>query len=254
MTDSQAPGDERWIYVVLGLFSILLLAFLALWAVQSGLLAPLARTTTISGRVLYDGQAPTPAKLLVVADRDVCGQIDHFDDRLQVSPNGGIEYAVVSLQRVEGGRPLESMGSQFILDQRRCAYLPHLLLVPVGHPVRILNSDDVFHNIHTYSTDNRPVNIAHPHTEGPLELTLDTPERVSVRCDIHGWMSSWIVAVDHPYHVVTDPGGGFVLADIPPGTYTLQCWQELLGELTAQVTVGRGDHLEFDFSYPPIAQ
>ena len=251
---TDASGDERWIYVVLGVLSALLLSLLALWAIQSGLFAPFARTATISGRVVYSGAPPTPAKLLVVADRDVCGKIDHFDDRLQVGPKGGIRDAVVSLQRVAEGRPLESMGTEFVLDQRQCAYRPHLLLVPVGRPVRILNSDGVFHNIHTYSSKNRAVNLAQPHTGGPLELTFDAPERVSVRCDVHGWMSGWIVAVDHPYHAVTAADGGFALPEVPPGAYTVQCWQELLGEQLAQVTLGRGDRVELDFTYPPLAE
>jgi hypothetical protein len=53
-------------------------------------------------------------------------------------------------------------------------------------------------------------------------------------------MGAWIIVSDHPYHAITDGDGNFTLDDIPPGTYTVQCWQELLGEQTLEVDVEGG--------------
>ena len=55
--------------------------------------------------------------------------------------------------------------------------------------------------------------------------------------------------VDHPYYAVTDAEGMFTIRDIPPGTYSVTCWQESLGEQTAQVTIATGARTVHDFIY-----
>jgi hypothetical protein len=82
-----------------------------------------------------------------------------------------------------------------------------------------------------------------------MDVTFKHPEFIKARCDIHGWMSCWIIVVDHPYYTITDDDGNFSLNDVPPGTYTLTCWQEKLGEQTIQVTVGAGDKVSSGFTF-----
>jgi hypothetical protein len=62
-------------------------------------------------------------------------------------------------------------------------------------------------------------------------------------------MNGWIIAVDQPYYAVTDEDGNFSLSDVPPGTYTLNCWQEKLNEQTIQVAVIKGNTTSVTFSY-----
>jgi len=50
-----------------------------------------------------------------------------------------------------------------------------------------------------------------------------------------------VVATEHPFYVVTGPNGEFALDNLPPGKYTLRIWQELLGTVTRDVTVGDKD-------------
>jgi hypothetical protein len=54
-------------------------------------------------------------------------------------------------------------------------------------------------------------------------------------------MGAWIVVVDHPYHAVTGGDGGFVIENVPEGTYTLEIWHETLGSSTQTVTVAAGE-------------
>jgi len=204
---------------------------------------------TIEGKVLFDGKAPRRQKLLVVKDVDVCGRIGHFDQRLVIRKGGGIQNAVVSLSKVRGGRPLSAMGTEFVVDQNGCSYSPHVLLLPMNREVTILNNDGLLHNIHTFGTKNRPVNIAQTKFQKELRMKFTVPERIPVKCDIHGWMSAWFVVVDHPYHSLTDEEGKFSLTGVPPGTYTVSCWQELLGEQTIQLTAEAGSTVTVDFRY-----
>lgn len=216
-----------------------------------------AGTGTLQGRVVLDGAAPKPKKLIVVKDVAVCGKVNHLDDRIVVGEGGGLRNAVVTVKGVKNGRSLASMGREFVLDQRSCAYTPHVLLLPVGAKLKILNSDGVMHNVHTFSTLNKPFNIAQPKTNKKIEKSFSVPERIPVRCDVHGWMSSWIVVVDDAYSAVTDDAGRFSIDGIPPGKYEAVCWQEELGERTftfdieAGRTVARDVH--YQLSSPPQA-
>lgn len=204
---------------------------------------------SVQGRVIFQDEAPRRLKLMLVKDTDVCGRDDQYDERLIVSKNKGIRNAVVYLTEVHGGKPLSSLGSEFILDQRGCRYRPHVLLVPVNIPLEILNDDGILHNFHTFCKKNRPANMSQPKFRKKMEMTFKHPEFIRARCDVHGWMSAWIVVVDQPYYTVTDADGNFSLSDIPPGTYTLNCWQEKLGEQAEQVTVVAGSSVSSTFAF-----
>ncbi len=204
---------------------------------------------SISGRVSFSGTPPEPKKLMVIKDVKVCAKVDHFDERLVVGEEGGLKDAVISLQNVTGGIAIDSLGKEFVLDQKICAYTPHILIVPVGIPVKILNNDGILHNIHTYAVRNKSVNLAQPRFKKTIRMTFDEPENVQVRCDVHGWMSAWIIAVEHPYYTVTDSSGEFDISNVPPGTYTVNIWQESMGLASTEVTVKAEEEVEMNYSF-----
>ena len=197
-------------------------------------------TGNVQGRITYSGEVPKPIKLLVIKDVKVCAKIDHYDDRLVVGSDSGINNVVVSLVGVEGGKSIDSLGTEFVLDQKFCAYDPHVLIVPVNKQIKILNSDGILHNIHTYGKQNPSVNLAQPRFKKKLKLTLDKPEKVQVRCDVHGWMTTYVGVMDHPYFAVTDDAGGFTIPNLPVGSYTLEAWHEKLGTKSVDVVVSEG--------------
>ncbi len=205
---------------------------------------------TVSGTVTYLGTAGAPKKLAVTKDVAVCGKAEHVDESLLVGANKGIKDVIVSLMNVKGGKSLDAMGTEFVLDQKGCTYVPHVLLLPANKTLQIINSDGIMHNIHSFSTKNTPVNLPQPKFKKKLEKAFTTAENISVKCDVHGWMSAWLMVVDHPYHAVTDATGKFTITDVPPGTYTVEFWQETLGKQTAQVTVAAGAAAALDFKYP----
>lgn len=164
-----------------------------------------------------------------------------------VNERGEVQYAVVQLANIRKGKAIEEVTP--VLDQEGCEYKPHILAVPVGTTVEIRNSDGILHNIHTFSKKNKPFNRAQPKYLKKITQTFKEPELISVKCDVHGWMSAWLLVVDHPYYDVTSTDGTFKLADVPPGTYTLEVWHEELGKETKEIKVGPNEKVEVVFEY-----
>ena len=199
---------------------------------------------TISGTVKFKGTAPAPKKLDVGKDKEVCAKTPKIDQSLVVN-NGNIANAVVTITDIKKGKKIEL--KKVTLDQSGCEYKPHVLAFPAGSSVEILNPDGILHNIHSYSKVNSAFNIAQPKFKKSLEQKIEKPEAFEVKCDVHGWMSGWLVSTANPYFGVTDNSGSFKLTDVPAGAYTVEVWHEKLGKSTQKVTVKAKEDAKANF-------
>jgi len=202
---------------------------------------------TISGTVKYDGTAPAPKPVEVTKDKEVCGLHQHFQEDLIVDSSGGIANAVVIVKGAKG----DMKPGDVTFDQKGCDYVPHVLAFPAGSTVKIVNSDGILHNIHTYSTANPSFNMAQPKFKKVIEQKVEKPEVIKVTCDAHSWMHGWWVATDTPYFAVTDDKGNYTIKDVPAGDYTVEVWQEKLGTDDQKASVKDGATATTNFSMKP---
>lgn len=124
------------------------------------------------------------------------------------------------------------------MDQKQCAFVPRVVVVPVGGTVEFLNSDRLLHNVKSAGKENPPFNRAQPHARS-ISFKFKKPEILRVDCDLHSWMRGWVVVAEHPFYAVTNEQGEFILDNVPPGKYSLQVWQESLGTVTQEVVVSK---------------
>ena len=203
----------------------------------------------ISGAVVYKGDAAARAKLPVTIDQYICGKEKDAED-LVLSDRGGVGNAVVWIENppngTEWGKPLPKVE----MDQKGCVFVPRVVVVPVGGTVDFLNSDRLLHNLHSKSKDNATFNRTQPHGR-VIPITFNKPEIVTITCDLHSWMRSWVVVAEHPFYAVTDPSGAFRIQNVPPGKYRLRMWQEALGSTSREVAVGaQGASVTLDVKAP----
>lgn len=191
---------------------------------------------TIKGTVRLKGTAMEQKKLSVTIDQYVCGKEKDAED-LVLSPDKGIRNAVVFLQTPPPGAKWEAPVSPVKMDQKQCAFLPRVVVTPVGGTVEFLSSDPLLHNLHSFSKANPSFNRTQPKAR-TISIVFKAPEIIRVDCDLHSWMRAWVVVAEHPFYAVTGDRGEFVLDNVPPGKHTLQIWQERLGTVTQEVTVG----------------
>ena len=78
---------------------------------------------------------------------------------------------------------------------------------------------------------------------------FDEPEVVKVECDLHQWMSAWVVVTENPHFALSDKGGAFEIQDVPAGSYKLTAWHETLGSITQTINIADGaTETNFDFT------
>lgn len=222
--------------------------------VPVGVSAPSGNTGVVEGTVLFSGSVPKRKPLRIETEEEVCLAKPHFDERLIVSPKREVQNVVVSLENPPPGSDPAALGSEFAIHQRNCTFVPHVVLVPVGVPLKVYNHDGILHNFHALGKRNRPFNLAQPKHRKVLQRKFRRPEIVPIKCDVHRWMKAYVVVVDHPFHAITDEEGHFRIEGLPPGRYGLHFWHETLGELEKQVTVTAEQVTRIKVTYPAVTE
>jgi len=137
-----------------------------------------------------------------------------------------------------------------VLDQQGCQYKPHVSGVMVGQPLKILNSDQLMHNIHSLPKINSSFNQAMPASVTEAVYSFSEEEVMfKIKCDVHPWMSAWIGVTSHPFFAVTATDGKFTIAGLPAGTYEIEAWHEKIGVRTASITLADGEAGNLDFTF-----
>jgi len=208
------------------------IVFVAAWCV----IADPSRGETIKGAVRYMGAPLERKKVAVTIDQYICGKEKEPED-LMLSSNNGIRNAVVWLQNLPPGAKRDWNLPAAKMDQKQCSFIPRVVVVPVGGTVEFLNSDRLLHNVRSVGKENPPFNRAQPHGRA-ISFVFKQPEILRVDCDLHSWMRGWVVVAEHPFYAVTNDQGEFILENVPRGKYTLQVWQESLGNVTQELIVG----------------
>lgn len=220
-------------------------AFITAYLVSATSLSPSAPAAasasdaTVKGTVKFDGKRPD-LKPLTITDEQAKGccpadkKVNPKDPSLLIDDSGGIANVVVTID--VSGAKLDVPAAALHIDQHECIFEPHVQVIPAGGKIAFLNSDQVSHNVHTYSAKNDQFNqtIAPGSKE---ERVLAKGEKFQVKCDIHPWMSSWVFVSETPYYAITKADGSFEIKGLKPGTYKVELWHETLGKGKAEVVV-----------------
>jgi plastocyanin len=191
------------------------------------------------GKTVIEGDKPETKPLDIDAEKSKgCmpeGQsMDTADQTLLVDDKGGVAN-VVLLVSVKDAK-VTVPDAPFVLDQAKCRYEPHVAVVPVGTTVEYHNSDKVAHNVHTYPKKNDAMNPTIP--PGAKESQkLEKADEIRIGCDIHPWMSSYLIVTDTPFYAVSGADGSFSIAGLPEGTHKVEYWHEKLGKGKADLVV-----------------
>jgi plastocyanin len=204
----------------------------------------------ISGSVIFTGQVPERRELPRQADA-FCASKSAQADEVIVNDNRTLKDVLVRIAPGTVRSTLATPLAPVVLWQQDCMYVPHVQGAVVGQPLEIENRDRTMHNVHAYAEHDTLLNQGQPAASPPIRRKhLPTePTVLKFKCDIHPWMTAFVVVTDHPFFATTGTEGTFRLERVPAGTYEVEAWHSMYGTKTALIAVEPGNTVNLDFSF-----
>ena len=193
---------------------------------------------SVRGHVHLEGPVPENEAVRMNADpmcRNAVGGRRVVDESVIASPDGSLANVLVELVGEFPDTPVPA--EPVSIDQNGCMYGPRVVGLRVGQTLQVRNSDDGLHNVHGVSSDRDAFNVSQP-VKGMVNIFHpQEPGVLRLKCDVHTWMVAFVGVVNHPFFAVTDKNGGFVLQNVPEGTYDVRAWHERFGTVTSNVHI-----------------
>ena len=214
------------------------------------LTASTAHAGSVTGTVLFEGEAPTPETVKRDSDPK-CGG-DRPDEAIVVT-KGKLRDVLVRVKNGTTGTHA-APSAPVLIDQHECTYTPHVVGIVAGQKLQVRNSDNTFHNV--WGTLANKDLFNKPQAPKSADLTLEPSaakagDVVELKCGAHPWMHAYVAVQDSPYFAVTSADGTFKITGLPEGTYELEAWHPTLGTKSMKIVIGkkkRGD-VTARFSY-----
>lgn len=139
-----------------------------------------------------------------------------------------VQDAIVIAEPAQGSPPPRP-GLKDVMDQRNLMFVPGAMVVQTGTAVDFPNSDQVRHQVYSFSSA-KTFQLALYAGKAHAPVLFDKPGLVTLGCNIHDSMLGYIYVTDSPWYGRTGSDGTLQLHDLAPGEYTVRLWHTLLDE------------------------
>jgi plastocyanin len=134
------------------------------------------------------------------------------------------------------------------INQKDLMFRPLVLPIIVGTTVDFPNSDEVFHNVFSYSSP-KEFDLGRYPIGKSKKVTFDRPGVVNVYCDIHAYMYATILVLENPWFAIPGKDGEYVIRNVPQGEYELAFWYGKKKVTSRSITVKARESTIVDLEY-----
>lgn len=236
---------------------------------------------TVTGKIVLKGSIPEPRvfPLVLYPFGPFCKKISDGQGNVRlkefiVGKGGGLGDAVVAIEKVEKGKPFQTVQSDFVAvdcmfhpaevpddeqffvseDGKLHHEHPNVTVLVNHRPISMINKDPIVHNIQVFQNEkgniilNTPLPISTEPRGGVLHFAPG--KRISqMICGLHEFMQSWGFVVDNPYYTKTKKDGFFSIDQLPPGTYKIAAWHPHFKIVEKEITVPANGQVEINFEF-----
>ena len=199
-----------------------------------------AQTGSITGTITTAAKGVAPVRVTI--DQKVCG--DQLpDEAIVVDGQGRLANAVVVLTGVKRQHATEPS-----VVNEKCRFAPRVQLIAPKASIKTSSKDPILHTTNAQLENGRTLfNVAVPVPGITITKAIAAAGNVRLKCDTHPWMRGWLVVASEAA-AVSAADGRFTIDNVPPGTYELRVWHEVLKGAPQKVTVLGGKPTEITFS------
>lgn len=206
----------------------------------------------IKGMVTLEGTPPQPRKIVLSGEPE-CAQLNPnslFSPEVRTTANGALTDVPVYIKSGLGNYRFDVPTSPVQLAQKNCMYEPRVVALMTHQTLNVQNEDPIQHNVHPTPHENPAFNITQPINGPPIQKAFSEPElAIRFMCNLHPWMRAYVFVFSHPYFDVTSNAGTFDLKNVPPGTYTIEAWQEKYGTQDQTIVVAANEIQTVNFTF-----
>lgn len=129
---------------------------------------------------------------------------------------------VVYLEPLEG-QVLEKKSDRLVINQEGKSFAPYISVSQIDSNIDFVNKDDITHHIYSAGSDTKfSFKIRAGETNSSVQLHQAT--EVAMGCNIHDWMSGYLLVVNTPYFDKTDEQGHAYFDVSTLGRYKVVVW------------------------------
>ena len=212
--------------------------------------AAAAGVGTVTGSVSFTGKAPDMPQIARQSD-PVCAAKPMKANDVIVNDNKTLRDVFVRIAPGAVKGKFATPDGAVLVAQHDCMYEPRVQGAVAGQTIEIKNTDKTMHNVHTYKGQETILNQGQPAGSPDVkkEASPTDPGVLKFKCDVHPWMTGFVVVNDNPFFQTTGADGSFKLDKVPAGKYTIEAWHSKYGVKTTTVTVEANKTAEAKLSY-----
>lgn len=162
------------------------------------------------------------------------------------TPGDAVIYLEAVPAAVDSTLPLTATHPK--LAQKDQAFLPRVVVIPVGGVVDFPNMDPIYHNVFSVSPIKRFDLGKYPRGES-RSVRFPKAGLVNVYCDIHSDMAAFILVVPNRAFARPKADGSWELPEVPAGRYTLCWWHPDLTGGKRTIEIGDHDNAAIDVNF-----
>ncbi|SFB99636.1 hypothetical protein [Pseudoalteromonas denitrificans] len=162
-----------------------------------------------------------------------------------------IENTVVSLTPKNSNSIKQKILSPLVVTQKNKQFNPYIGVIQKGQSVVFKNNDDITHHVYSVSTNNRFDFKIKSETQN-RNIQLNSLGEVAMGCNIHDWMSGFVLVVDTPFYTQTNSQSIATFENMLLGEYQLVIWHPQLDTPDNQIvkTINITGNKQWDFTLP----
>ncbi len=143
--------------------------------------------------------------------------------------SGGVVY-------LEDAPKQADIATSATIEIRTREFSPSIAVVTTGGTVTFTNREPGLTH-HVFSSDIPNWDTGYFKENDSVSRRFENAGAYGLLCNIHPEMLGYVLVIPSTYFGRVSPGGEYVIADVPPGTYKITAWAPRTKPVTQTVTV-----------------